>query len=108
MLYAMEPAEADWYTLPGFWLSLAGVAVSTIGLAATYYQVRKARKSADAARDATEASRRENHEGFRRYLAATVYRQLAEAETFVIGGQWAFARIRCGDLATTFAQLTRP
>ena len=48
MLYAMEPIDADWYTQGGFWLSVAGVAVSTVGLAATYYQVRKARKSADS------------------------------------------------------------
>ena len=104
----MEPAESDWYTQAGFWLSVAGVAVSTIGLSATYYQVRKARKSADAARDAAEATRVESHAGFRRYLVAGVHRQLTETEAFVIEQQWAFARLRCQDLATTFAQLACP
>ena len=106
MLYAMEPAESDWYTLSGFWLSLAGVAVSAIGLGATYYQVRKARKSADAAREAAESTRRESHAGFRRYLAATVHRQLAEVTTFVNSTRWELAALRCEDIGAIVAQLT--
>ena len=97
-LFAMEPAESDWYTQAGFWLSVAGVAVSTIGLAATYYQVRKARKSADAARDAAKATLRDSQKSFRRYLAAVVQRQLAEVETFVADERWELASIRCEEI----------
>jgi len=107
MLYAMEPVESDWYTQAGFWLSLAGVAVSAIGLGATYYQVRKARKSADAARDAAEATRRDSHDGFRRYFGATIHRQLAEVlRGFVFENNWALAKLRCEDIAAIFAQLS--
>ncbi len=105
MLYAMEPTEADWYTQAGFWLSVVGVAVSTIGLAATYYQVRKARKSADAARDAAEATLRVSHASFRRYLATVAHRQSAEVEGFVSNSRWELAGFRCEDIAATFAQL---
>ena len=108
MLYAMEPIDADWYTRGGFWLSVVGVAVSTVGLAATYYQVRKARKSADAARDAAEATLRDSLESFRRYLAAVMHRQLAEVETFVTEERWGLASIRCEDIALSFAQLAEP
>lgn len=105
MLYAMEPTEADWYTQAGFWLSVAGIVVGSVGLGATYYQVRKARKSADAARDAAELARGESVVSFRRYLAAVAHRQSAEVEGFVFNNRWELAGFRCEDIAATFAQL---
>ena len=44
MLYAMEPAEADWYTWYSFVFSVAGVAVSVVGLSATLWEVVKTPK----------------------------------------------------------------
>ena len=108
MLYALEPAESDWYTQAGFWLSVTGVAVSAIGLAATYYQVRKARKSADAARDSAEASRVESYVSFRRYLATIAHRQSAEIEVFVADKRWGLVSFRREDIAARFAQLGEP
>ncbi len=108
MLYGMEPAESDWYTQGGFWLSVAGVAVSAIGLGATYYQVRKARKSADAARDAAELTRQQSQDAFRYYLAAALHRQLVEVAGFVTTSRWDFASLRCEDIGAIVAQLTRP
>lgn len=112
MLYAMEPAEADWYTWHGYilgvvgvLLSVLGVLVSSVGLAATYYQVRAARKSADAARDAAQATAKESQDSFNRYLAATVHRQLAEIEGFATDQNWASARLRCDNMASILAQL---
>lgn len=112
MLYAMEPTEADWYTWYGFAFSVAGLLVgvvgvlaSTVGLAATYYQVSQARKSADAARAAAEATSMENKASFRRYLAATIHRQLSELEGFVTSQEWLVAKIRCEDIAGILAQL---
>ena len=108
MLYAMEPADADWYTQAGFWLSVAGIVVSWVGLSATLWQVVKARRSADAARDAAELTRREGQASFRRYLAATVHRQLSEVESYVVTERWELASIRCEDVAAIFAQLAKP
>ena len=108
MLYAMEPTEADWYTQAGFWLSVAGIVVGSVGLAATYYQVWKARESADAARKASELTRNESKASFRRYLAATIHRQLSELEGFVTNQEWRVAKIRCDDMAGILAQLPEP
>ncbi len=99
MLYAMEPVDADWYTQVGFWLSVVGILVSSIGLGATYCQVRKARKSADAARDAAELTRTESKASFNRYLAATVHRHLSEVEGFVVAENWLSTVLRCDDMA---------
>ena len=99
MLYAMEPAESDWYTKWGFWLSVVGVAVSWLGLALTYWQVLKVRRATEAAK----AMYDHNLASVNRYFATVLHRQLSEVQDYVASQKWDFAALRCEDIAAGLA-----
>jgi hypothetical protein len=95
----MEWFTPDWYTVWGFWLSVAGFVLGGIGLGVTFWQALMARRAADAAREAAEQTRRESEASFRRFLAVTLHHQLHELGNLVAGLRWDLAILRCEDVA---------
>jgi hypothetical protein len=79
----MEWFTPDWYTVWGFWLSVAGFVLGGIGLGVTFWQALMARRAADAAR----------------FLAVTLHHQLHELGNLVAGLRWDLAILRCEDVA---------
>jgi hypothetical protein len=99
MLYALEPREADWYTVWGFWIGAVSFLLGGVGLALTYWQVLKVRRASDAAKAMFD----QNLASVNRYFATVLHRQISEVQDYVTSEKWDFAALRCEDIAAGLA-----
>ena len=104
-VFALDPVWSDFYAAGGFWLGVVGFVVGTIGLSVTIWQVRETKRAAIAAKDAAEQTLLESRTQFRRFLASSAHRYLAEARRAVDDGSWEMAAMRANDMADLLGQM---
>lgn len=103
-LFALSQEVSDSLALWGFVVGILGLVIGVLGFGYTIYQVHKVETAALAAERAAAATLIESRKSFRRFLAASAHRILAEVRVSVDGESWQIASLRANDLADLLGQ----
>ena len=94
--------------LNDFWrdiVSVVSAVVTVVGFLVAYWQLRKTRSAALAAKDAAIRAVEESRGRFRKFILSNLFRFLTEARLHVNEKKWEMAAIRLGDVADQVSQL---